>query len=108
MAENGIPAQIGMTVRALWLAIVIMFDAVNTELCSPRTTVGWHHQHNGHEFEQTLGAGDGQGSLASCSPWGHEEEYGVGCNSFLQGIFLIWGGTCPSHQGSPGKEVVAV
>ena len=51
MAENGIPAQIGMTVRALWLAIVIMFDAVNTELCSPRTTVGWHHQHNGHEFE---------------------------------------------------------
>ena len=31
MAENGIPAQIGMTVRALWLAIIIMFDAVNTE-----------------------------------------------------------------------------
>ena len=53
--------------------------------------VGWHHQRNGHEFEQTLGAGDGQGSLASCSPWGHEEEYGVGCNSFLQGIFLIQG-----------------
>ena len=31
--------------------------------------VGWHHQHNGHEFEQTLGDGDGQGSLASRSPW---------------------------------------
>ena len=26
--------------------------------------VGWHHQLNGHEFEQTLGDGDGQGSLA--------------------------------------------
>ena len=31
--------------------------------------VGWHHQLNGHEFEQALGVGDGQGSLACCSPW---------------------------------------
>ena len=31
---------------------------------------GWHHQLNGHEFEQALGVGDGQGSLACCSPWG--------------------------------------
>ena len=30
--------------------------------------VGWHHRLNGHEFEQTLGAGDRQGSLACCSP----------------------------------------
>ena len=34
---------------------------------------GWHHQLNGHEFEQALGIGDGQGSLACCSPWGHKE-----------------------------------
>ena len=33
--------------------------------------VGWHHQLNGHEFEQTLGVGDGQGGLVCCSPWGH-------------------------------------
>ena len=33
--------------------------------------VGWHHQLNGHEFEQVLGVGDGQGSLVCCSPWGH-------------------------------------
>ena len=33
--------------------------------------VGWHHQLNGHEFEQALGDGEGQGSLACCSPWGH-------------------------------------
>ena len=32
--------------------------------------VRWHHQLNGHEFEQALGAGDGQGSLSCCSPWG--------------------------------------
>ena len=34
--------------------------------------VGWHHQLNGHEFEQALGVG-GQGSLASYSPWSHKE-----------------------------------
>ena len=31
--------------------------------------VGWHHQLNGHEFEQTPGDSEGQGSLACCSPW---------------------------------------
>ena len=35
--------------------------------------VGWHHQHNGHEFEQTLGADEGQGSLACYSTWGRTE-----------------------------------
>ena len=33
-------------------------------------TVGWHHWLNGHEFEQTHGDNEGQGSLAYCSPWG--------------------------------------
>ena len=32
--------------------------------------VGWHHRLEGHEFEQALGVGDGQGGLACCSPWG--------------------------------------
>ena len=36
--------------------------------------VGWHHRLNGHEFEQTLEDGEGQGSLACCSPWGHKES----------------------------------
>ena len=35
--------------------------------------VGWHHQLNGHEFEQAMGIGDGQGGRACCSPWGHKE-----------------------------------
>ena len=35
--------------------------------------VGWHHQLSGHEFEQALGVGDGQGSVACCSPWGCKE-----------------------------------
>ena len=36
--------------------------------------VGWHLRLDGQEFEQTLGAGDGQGGLACCSPWGHRES----------------------------------
>ena len=36
--------------------------------------VGWHHWLDGREFEQALGDGDGQGSLACCSPWGREES----------------------------------
>ena len=36
-------------------------------------TVGWHHRLDGPEFEQAPGVGDGQGSLARCSPWGHKE-----------------------------------
>ena len=35
--------------------------------------VGWHHRLNGHEFEKAPGVGDGQGSLACCSPWGRKE-----------------------------------
>ena len=35
--------------------------------------VWWHHWFNGHEFESTLGVGNGQGGLAYCSPWGHKE-----------------------------------
>ena len=36
--------------------------------------VGWHHCLNGHEFEQTLGDSEGQGSLVCYSPWGHKES----------------------------------
>ena len=36
--------------------------------------VGRHHRLNGHEFEQTLGDSEGQGSLACCIPWGRKES----------------------------------
>ena len=36
--------------------------------------VGWHHRLDGHEFEQAPGDGEGQGSLACCSPWGRKES----------------------------------
>ena len=35
--------------------------------------VGWHHQLDGHEFEQAPGIGDEQGILVCCSPWGHRD-----------------------------------
>ena len=36
--------------------------------------VGWHHWLNGHEFKQSPRDGEGQGSLACCSPWGHKKS----------------------------------
>ena len=36
--------------------------------------VGWHHRLNGHEFEQTPGDSEGQGSLVCCSPWDQKES----------------------------------
>ena len=35
---------------------------------------GWHHQLNGHEFEQALRVCDGQGGPACCSPWDRKES----------------------------------
>ena len=35
--------------------------------------VEWYHRHDGHEFEQASGVGDGQGSLPCCSRWGRKE-----------------------------------
>ena len=44
------------------------------ERATENDIVGWHHLFNGHEFEQALGVGDGQGSLVCCSPCGHKES----------------------------------
>ena len=49
--------------------------------------VGWYQWLNGHEFKQTLGDGEGQGSLLCCSPWGHTEldmTMQLNSNDFLQ------------------------
>ena len=48
--------------------------------------VGWHHQLNGHEFEQAPGHGKGQGSLACCSPWGLKESDRLNNNSTMRQI----------------------
>ena len=38
---------------------------------------GWHHRLDGHELEFAPGVGDGQGSLACCSPWGGSQSIGL-------------------------------
>ena len=45
--------------------------------------VGWHHQLKGHEFEQTVEDGEGQGGLACCSPWGCEKSDIKGNQSWI-------------------------
>ena len=52
--------------------------------------VGWHHQHNGHEFEKTPGDSEGQGSLVHCIPWGHKEsDMTLGLNKSNSGMFHL-------------------
>ena len=54
---------------------------------------GWHHWLNGHEFEQTLWDSEGQGSLARCSPWGHNEsDMTERLNKFV--FYDKWGHSC--------------
>ena len=55
--------------------------------------VGWHHCLNGHEFEWTLGVGDGQGGLACCNSWGHRVRHDCATK-------LNW------TEGFPGSSVV--
>ena len=60
--------------------------------------VGWHHQLNGHEFEQTVGDSEGQGSLVCCSSWGHKES---DTTELLNNRRL---GSIPGSERSPGEE----
>ena len=55
--------------------------------------VGWHHRLNGREFEQAPGIGEGQGSLACCSPWGRKE---VDTTERLNNRWLRARPACPS------------
>ena len=49
--------------------------------------VGWHHRLNGHEFQETLGDSEGQGSLECCSPWGRKASDTEPQKSFTAGWF---------------------
>ena len=71
--------------------------------------VEWHHRLNGHEFGYTLGAGDGQGSLACCSPWAHKEldtSEQLNWTPALQTDALLSYTGSPSHPPIHGKIVL--
>ena len=60
--------------------------------------VGWHHQLDGHEFEQAPGDGE-RGGLACCSPWGHKEsDTTEQLNNIIRGIMRI-SETPPPREG---------
>ena len=48
--------------------------------------VGWHYLLYGHEFEQSLRVGDGQGSLVCCSPWGYRVRQDLATEQLSFGI----------------------
>ena len=50
--------------------------------------VGWHHQLNGHEFQQTQGDSCRHRSLACCSPWGHKESDKTATENTSQSVTL--------------------
>ena len=66
--------------------------------------VGWHHWLNGHEFEQALRVGDGQGSLVCCSPWSHKKwdmtEHLNWTEPFLLLLFFFFFDSTMKHMGS--------
>ena len=59
--------------------------------------VGWHYWLNGHEFEQTLGVGDGQGGLACCDSWGWKSQ-----TRLSDWIQLNW--TCQLYLNKAGGK----
>ena len=70
--------------------------------------VGWHHRLNGHEFEQAPGDGEGQGSLACCSPWGRKESDTTEWlkNGRASAVLTSQDATCccPAREASPEAE----
>ena len=57
--------------------------------------VGWHHQLNRYEFEQTSGDVEGQGSLVCCSPWGHKE---LDTTERLNNNFITYNSSSTVHR----------
>ena len=58
----------------MYVFTIIRFFNLSDVIAEGIASVGWHHRLDGHEGEQGLGVGDGQGSLACCSPWGCKES----------------------------------
>ena len=60
-------------------------------------TVEWHHQLDGHEFEQAPGIGDEQGSLVCCSLWGHRVGHESDCTELTEHFVICLQSSCKVH-----------
>ena len=67
--------------------------------------VGWHRWLNGHEFEEALGDGEGQGGLTCCSPWGYKE---LDMTKLLNNNNPCIGSMYTDHQGSPITDFLII
>ena len=68
--------------------------------------VEWHHQLNGHEFEQALGDGEGQGSLVCCSPWDPKElDTTERRKKAKQRLDIVSKGPGENHKSSQKKNI---
>ena len=56
--------------------------------------IGWHHRLKGHELEQSLENGEGQGSLECCSPWCHSVGHDLGLNNNSKSLLTVNGLNC--------------
>ena len=70
----GIFSNISVTIIILYTFLLLGWGLHFYIFGSQTVIVGWNRQLNGHEFEQALGDGEGQGSLVCCSPWDHKES----------------------------------
>ena len=68
--------------------------------------VGWHHQMDGHEFEQAPGVSDGQGSLVCCSLWGHKKSDTIKGLNWLGDMEVISKKLAKRGWDFPGSSVV--
>ena len=69
-------------------------------------TAGWYHRLEGHEFEQAPGVGDGQGSLACCSPRGRQESDTAERLNLTDGIFQLVSLSMPYNLISIGEQAM--
>ena len=70
--------------------------------------VGWHHRFDGQEFEQTLGDGEGQRSLACCGSWGHRAGHNLATDQKREGLKRSIRDTSRKEGPFVGKSNVCV
>ena len=70
--------------------------------------VGWHHQLNGHEFEQAPGVGDGQGSLVFCSPWVTKNQTPLRNWTELTEMSTMWFRVLKWENAETGSYIICV